>query len=80
MGNYIYYVTHKYLAANETFEMKAIGAFSSEENANQAINISSNLKGFKKHPRKCYNIEIFEVDNISRWENGLNENNLIKIK
>ncbi|WP_101689777.1 DUF7336 domain-containing protein [Dysgonomonas massiliensis] len=80
MGNYIYYVTHKYLAADEAFEMKAIGAFSSEESANQAINISFNLKGFKKHPRKCYNIEIFEVDDISRWENGLNKDDLITIK
>ncbi len=73
MKKYIYRVIHVYLVDNEYSEIKDIGIYSSEEKANQAIDASIRLPGFRDYPRDCYKIKRYEVDDFTEWLNGCDE-------
>lgn len=80
MNKFIYNMTHEYFIEEGVISMKEIGTFSSAEKANEAIDISIKLNGFKNHPRDCYKIRKVQLDDISRWETGFNEDELIQIR
>ncbi|WP_203558473.1 hypothetical protein [Bacteroides sp. 519] len=47
-----------------------IGIFSTKENANNAIDDLINKPGFKDHPRECFYIRFYGLNELKEWMTG----------
>lgn len=50
-------------------EEKLIGVFSSEEKAEEAINLLKDKEGFSDYPKECFEIDKATVDGLN-WTKG----------
>ena len=67
---YLLYHIYEYGDENEYEEMKILGIYSSEANANAAIQYYKDLRGFSKYPLSCFIIESYRVDTNAGWRGG----------
>lgn len=54
----------------EQFEDKFLGIYSCERKVNEAIERYFVLSGFNQHPRECFVIERWEIDQDTSWKEG----------
>ena len=67
---YLLYHVYEYGDENEHEELKILGIYSSEANAQAAIQYYKNLSGFSKYPPSCFVIESYRVDTNAGWRGG----------
>lgn len=65
---YVYVLDHSY-EDNGYDEVKRIGAFSTEELAEKAIDALISKPGFKEYPRDCFYISCIPIDKMF-WVEG----------
>ncbi|MFM7852548.1 MAG: SPOR domain-containing protein [Flammeovirgaceae bacterium] len=67
-NKYVFLLQHAYEIDGED-EIKLIGVFSSEENAQKAIDNLKGQKGFNKFPESCFNLDKILLDDC-KWQGG----------
>lgn len=65
---HVFILEHIY-EIEENEEVKFIGVFSTELNAQKVINELITKKGFKKYPQKCFVISKLKIDEFE-WKEG----------
>ena len=69
----VYILYHSYELSNESKiidEVKALGVYSTEENAKKAIEFYSKLPGFSDYPIECFEYDKYEVGKCVGWRDG----------
>lgn len=74
----VFIVIHSYLVEDKYTEAKIIGMFSTIDNAQKAIELSFQMKGFNLYPKDCYRIQEYIVNpDMNKWSEGLKDEDFI---
>ncbi|GHV58002.1 hypothetical protein FACS1894182_08480 [Bacteroidia bacterium] len=71
-----YTLEHTYLMDDIYDNSKFMGIFDSTSAANEAIDKAIKQPGFRDHPRECFIITEYTVDDFSKWMDGFAETRL----
>ena len=72
---FILYHAYDYGKEKEHTEMKILGVYSSRKKAKEAIERYRHLEGFCDYPKKCFQIDEYNIDYDMWWNEGFCSSN-----
>ena len=69
---FVYLLTHSHECKDDPFadDFKILGAYTSADNAKEAIERYFKLEGFSRYPKDCFSVDKYKLDADTNWIEG----------